>query len=217
MWFGGRFLQISVASHGKGDIVGSAGHCHPSHMQPLSDAELCGVSMQHLIQSHIWPLPLFGTVPLSVLSVLLGPPHKPWLSSGGIGAKLRARGHFFPLSEFSAPWWHWHGEWLLILIRVCPWRCLLEGPFKSPHLFPRWNKGKNNLGSFKGWSGHFLNRLWLLRAWFSIKRYSRLPWLINNNNKQLECMEHLPLAKCFHVLPYSILNLIPIFTDEETD
>lgn len=50
---GGRFLQISVASHGKGDIMVSAGHCHPSHVQPLSDAELCGVSMQHLIQSHI--------------------------------------------------------------------------------------------------------------------------------------------------------------------
>lgn len=30
-------------------------------------------------------------------------------------------------------------------------------------------------------------------------------------------MEHLPLAKCFHVLPYSILNLISIFTDEETE
>lgn len=30
-------------------------------------------------------------------------------------------------------------------------------------------------------------------------------------------MEHLPLAQCFHVLPYSILNLIPIFTDEETE
>lgn len=101
VWFGGRFLQISVASHGKGDIMVSTGHCHPSHMQPLSDAELCGVSMQHLIQSHIWPLPLFGTVPLSVLSVLLGPLHKPLLSSGGIGVNWEPRAIF---SHFQNSW-----------------------------------------------------------------------------------------------------------------
>ena len=47
------FFQISIASHGKGDLVGSVGHCDPSHIHPLSDAELCGVSMQHLIQSHV--------------------------------------------------------------------------------------------------------------------------------------------------------------------
>ena len=52
--------------------MGSVGHCRPSHIQPLSDAELCGVSMQHLIQSHICPLPLFGTIPFSALSVLPG-------------------------------------------------------------------------------------------------------------------------------------------------
>lgn len=69
--FWGRFFQISIASHSKGDLVGSGGHCHPSNIHPLSDAELCGVSMQHLIRSHIWPLPLFGTVPFSVLTGLL--------------------------------------------------------------------------------------------------------------------------------------------------
>lgn len=54
MIFGGDFFfQISMASHTKGDLVGGVGHCRPSPIQPLSDAELCGVSMQHLIQSHI--------------------------------------------------------------------------------------------------------------------------------------------------------------------
>lgn len=42
---GGAFFQISIASHGKGDLVGSVGHCDPSHIHPLSDAELCGVSL----------------------------------------------------------------------------------------------------------------------------------------------------------------------------
>ena len=52
-WGSFFFFQISIASHGKGDLVGSVGHCDPSHIHPLSDAELCGVSMQHLIQSHV--------------------------------------------------------------------------------------------------------------------------------------------------------------------
>lgn len=52
--FGGDFFfQISIASHSKDDLVGGVGRCRPSPVQPLSDAELCGVSMQHLIQSHI--------------------------------------------------------------------------------------------------------------------------------------------------------------------
>ena len=83
-WGSFFFFQISIASHGKGDLVGSVGHCDPSHIHPLSDAELCRVSMQHLIQSCVRPLPLFGTV---LLPVLLGwgeALHKPWLSSGGI-------------------------------------------------------------------------------------------------------------------------------------